>query len=111
MKLLLDQHFSFKLVDLLADVFPDSSQARLLRRDRESDTDLWYFARREGFTIVTKDEDIVDLAILRGAPPKVIWVRIGNSTTSAVEALLRRNVEAIEAFAINEDSVILELFE
>ncbi len=32
---------------------------------------------------------------LYGAPPKVVWLRCGNSTPQQVEALLRRNAVLI----------------
>lgn len=37
MKLLFDQNLSFKLVDRLVDLFPDSDQVRRLRLDRADD--------------------------------------------------------------------------
>ena len=32
--------------------------------------------------IVTLDADFADLSLLRGQPPKVIWLRCGNSTVA-----------------------------
>ena len=58
----------------------------------------------------TKDEDIPELAILRGAPPKVVWLRLGNCKTAAVEKLIRRNVLRIQQLADDDERVILELF-
>ena len=36
--------------------------------------------------IVTKDEDFHHLSVLRGAPPKVVWLRTGNFTQCDAEA-------------------------
>jgi predicted nuclease of predicted toxin-antitoxin system len=47
--------------------------------------------RREGFLVVTKDADFSDLCLLRGFPPKVIWIRRGNCATHSVESILRRH--------------------
>ena len=44
MKLLFDQNLSFKLCTQLADVFPDSSQTRLLGLDQADDRTLWQHA-------------------------------------------------------------------
>ena len=85
MKLLLDHNLSHKLVAKLADLFPESTQTRLLGFGRMRDTELWFYARTHGFMFVTKDRDIVEIAILRGAPPKVIWLRMGNCTAPVVE--------------------------
>lgn len=41
MKLLFDQNLSFKLARQLNDLFPDSSQVRLLGLDRADDKAIW----------------------------------------------------------------------
>ena len=38
---------------------------------------------------VSKDEDFNTLSVIRGSPPKVIWLQLGNCTTSQVESVLR----------------------
>jgi len=53
---------------------------------------------------VTKDADFSDLCMLRGSPPKVIWIRRGNCRTSAIEAMLRRHYADIKA--LNEDKIM-----
>ena len=89
MKLLFDQNLSHRLPDRLADLFPGSTQVRLLGMDRSPDGDVWDHARRECFAIATRDVDLAEIATLRGAPPLVVWLRGGNSSTVAVEAALR----------------------
>ena len=111
MKLLLDHNLSHKLVARLADVFPESTQTRLLNLSRTNDAQLWLVARAHGYLFVTKDRDIAELAILRGAPPKVIWLRIGNCRTVIVERVLRANIDAISHFVEDPEQVVLELFD
>jgi hypothetical protein len=48
-KLLLDHHLSHKLVTKLADIFPGSTQTRLLGFTRMRDLELWFYARTHGF--------------------------------------------------------------
>jgi predicted nuclease of predicted toxin-antitoxin system len=76
-KLLFDHNVSPRLVRRLVDLHPDASHVSVLGLDTASDAEVWERARAEGYTIVTKDSDFADLAVLRGAPPKVIWVRLG----------------------------------
>ena len=90
MKLLFDENLSPKLVARLADLFPDSDHVYTIGIDRSSDDDLRHYARQEAFTIVTKDSDFSDLCILLGFPPKVIWIRRGNCSTSEIESLASR---------------------
>ena len=108
-KLLLDQNLSFKLCNRLADLFPDSSQAKLLGLDRASDMELWDYAAASGYVLVSQDADFAELAALRGPPPKVVWLRGGNSATAAVETTLRNHAEAIEALVADEIAACLEV--
>ncbi len=66
--------------------------------DRADDDQVWDYARLNGFAIVSKDEDFNNLSVVRGNPPKVLWLQLGNSTTAQVEALLRARFADIEAF-------------
>jgi len=67
----------------------DSTQTRLLGFGTAADEVIWTHARDNGFVVVTLDKDFADLSLLRGAPPKIIWLRCGNSTVAEVERLLR----------------------
>lgn len=98
MKLLFDQNLSPKLVTRLADLFPDSEHVQTAGLDRASDDQIWEHARLNGYAIVTKDEDYYNLSVLRGCPPKVIWLQLGNCTTAQVESVFRVRYPDIEAF-------------
>jgi len=98
MKLFFDQNLSPKLVNRLADLFPASSHVQSVGLDCASDDQVWEHARLNGFAIVTKDADYNNLSVLRGSPPKVIWLQLGNCTTPQVEAVFRARVADIEAF-------------
>lgn len=109
MKLLLDQNLSRKLVSYLESRYPGSSHVYLLRLARSDDSDLWHYARYHGYTLVTKNTDMVDLCVLRGAPPKVLWLRMGNCTTDVVQEVMGNNDDRIARFE-NDASVVLSLF-
>ena len=111
MKLFFDHNISHKLVARLADLFPDSTQTRLLNLGRTNDPQLWLIAKTQGFIFVSKDRDIAELAILRGAPPKVIWLRMGNCRSAVIERVLRANFEAIAEFVNDPERVVFELFD
>lgn len=46
----------------------------------------------------------------RGFPPKLLWLRIGNCTTTKIEHLLRGRQDAIKEFCEDESKAILSLF-
>src|SRR5438874_6392174 len=98
MKLLFDHHLSHGLVRRLADVFPDSTQTRLLGLATATDDTIWEYAKQHGFAVVTLDADYYDLSLLRGHPPKLIWLRCGNQRTASIERLLRSHLDRIRAF-------------
>jgi predicted nuclease of predicted toxin-antitoxin system len=109
MKLLFDHHLSPRLTGRLADLFPDSSHVWLHGLDQADDRDIWEFARQNGFTLVTKDSDFGDLIPLRGFPPKVIWLRIGNCATAQGEQLIRQRHQILEQFDADPQAGVLEL--
>ncbi|MBX3389105.1 MAG: DUF5615 family PIN-like protein [Phycisphaeraceae bacterium] len=109
MKLLLDQNLSTRLLNSIEPVWPGSSHIRLHDLDRSGDSEIWEFARESGFAIVTKDADFRQLALVWGAPPKVILVLLGNCTTGEVAALLLRSRNAIMAFGADPDTSVLVL--
>jgi predicted nuclease of predicted toxin-antitoxin system len=110
MRLLFDHNLSHKLVRRLADRFPDSTQTRLIGLAQAPDGAIWEYALNHGFCIVTLDADFADLSILRGRPPKVIWLRCRNSTVAEVEALLRRGENQIASFAADAEAAYLEIW-
>ena len=97
MKLLFDQNLSPKLVDSLADVFPGSLHVQSVGLDRAADEAVWRFALDNGFMIVSKDSDFQERSQIAASAPKVVWIRRGNCTTTAIDAMLRKNVDRIEA--------------
>ena len=42
-------------------------------------------ARNEDFAIVSKDTDFRERSYLVGAPPKVVWLDVGNAGSRAIE--------------------------
>jgi predicted nuclease of predicted toxin-antitoxin system len=97
-KLLFDENLSHKLARRLADVFPNSIHVRDIGLKASDDPLVWDYARDNDFMIVSKDADMHDLSLVFGYPPKVIWLRLGNCSTSDVESLLRRKFEVIKEF-------------
>jgi predicted nuclease of predicted toxin-antitoxin system len=83
------------LVDLLADVFPDSSHVRQLGLHDADNLTIWNHAKNEGFVIVTQDSDYSEWNKIRGAPPKIIWIRCGNAPVDPIHMKLRNAAERI----------------
>lgn len=110
MKLLFDQNLSRKLVPRLANLFPDSSHVQFHGFTEAMDSEIWEFAKSQEFCIVTQDADFAERSRLYGSPPKVIWLRCGNTPTSNVEAILRSGAEEIQEFLDSANLDCLELY-
>jgi predicted nuclease of predicted toxin-antitoxin system len=110
MKLLFDQNLSFKLCQIVADLFPESKHVRLLGLSEVGDRVLWDYARENGFAIVSQDADFAEMAVLLRSPPKVIWLRAGNQSTADISSLLRRHSDLILAFSDDVEAACLEIY-
>ncbi len=109
MKLLFDENLSFRLPHRLADIFPNSIHVRDVNLKAADDPMVWDYAKNNDLMIVSKDVDMHDLSLVFGNPPKVIWLRLGNCSTSAVEKILRQDFDVIKLFYEDEQLSLLEL--
>lgn len=109
LRLLLDQNLSPRLTNALEDLFPRITHVRQLGLERATDPHLWSRAARDGFVIVSKDGDFHQRSFTHGFPPKVIWVRLGNSSTAQIEALLRSHEPEILKFLADPVAAFLAL--
>jgi predicted nuclease of predicted toxin-antitoxin system len=57
--------------------------------------------------LVSKDNDFRQLSFLRGAPPKVVWLHIGNTPTQVAVDLLSSRKADVESFVQNPDAALL----
>jgi predicted nuclease of predicted toxin-antitoxin system len=107
MKLLFDENLSFRLTAALCDIYPDSTHVRELGLLGADDSRIWNHAAKHGFLLVSKDTDFYERSLIFGAPPKVIWLRIGNSTVDETIGLLRDRYKSHSSFLRRHDSHIL----
>jgi len=109
-KLLFDENLSPRLVAGLSDIFLGSVHVRDVGLARANDVAIWDYARDHDLTVVSKDADFHHLSFVQGPPPKVIWIRRGNCSTTDIAALLRANRIGILAFGAEMESAFLALF-
>lgn len=109
MRLLIDENLSPRLALALADSFPSSIHVRDVGLKGDDDLKIWSFAADHDYAILSKDDDFKSLSLLKGAPPKVIWLVIGNTSTGDILQLLLRHSTAIESFLHEEATSLLTL--
>ncbi len=98
MKLLFDQNISYRVANKLKDEFPGSGQVRELHLENQSDKAIWDFAKNEQFTIVTFDADFYDMTTLLGHPPKIVWLRMGNTRSEHLIEVILHYSDIIKTF-------------
>lgn len=59
---------------------------------------LWDLAKRDGFLIASKDTYFLHLSVLKGHPPKVVYLEIGNCPKQAILRLLKDSMPQIAEF-------------
>jgi predicted nuclease of predicted toxin-antitoxin system len=64
LKLLLDENLSARLTGLIGEIYPGSRHVEDCALLSASDEEVWRFAAKNDFAIVTKDSDFSDLSAL-----------------------------------------------
>jgi len=109
MKLLLDENISYRILNSLKSIFPGSIHVNK-EGSIKSDVEIFQFAKRNDFTILTFDEDFYDLQLIKGFPPKIIWLRVGNINNLNLFNKIVSKKDEIEQFQVNVEVGILEIY-
>jgi len=109
MKLLFDENISYRILPLLKDHFEQAESIFNVKSVKE-DLEIWNYAKRNGFTIVTFDEDFYDWQLLKGFPPKIIWLRMGNTPTKFLAERLIAEKDQIKRLIDDSELGVLEIY-
>lgn len=74
------------------------------------DIEIWNCALNNNFIIVTNDNDFLNLAEVKGFPPKVILLRTGNQSNNFIEEILIKHKADIDLLNQSDDYGFLEIF-
>jgi predicted nuclease of predicted toxin-antitoxin system len=107
MKLLFDQNLPRSLVNRFEEAFPGSKHVVTLGLSTATDATLYEYARDQEYAIVSKDSDFRQLSFVLGAPPKVIWLRVGNSSVKELVEVFGKNVSRILDFEREPESFLV----
>lgn len=107
--LLFDQNLSFQIAKKIQDIFPGAKHVTDVGLQNSTDSDIWAFARVNNYVIITHDSDFIDISVLRGFPPKIIWLKIGNTSTANIVTRLRAESGLIKEFMETAETAFLEI--
>jgi predicted nuclease of predicted toxin-antitoxin system len=105
-KLLFDANLSKHLVQALDDLYPGSIHVEDAGLGPDDDL-IWAYAKTNGFVIVSKDTDFYRMSVTWGGLPKVVWLRVGNCPTLAIEAVLRSSFNDLVSFENDTAAALL----
>ncbi|GHU12244.1 hypothetical protein FACS1894161_0040 [Spirochaetia bacterium] len=109
MKLLLDANISRRLIHVLTEHFGECTHVNTVGLTvPATDTEIWNFANQNGYIIVTQDSDFLHFFEVKGHPPKVVLIRMGNMNNIAMAELLISSKSAIKDLD-NGDYGLLEI--
>lgn len=74
-----------------------------------SDFEIWEYARLHQFIIVTQDSDFNDIYLMKGFPPKILWVQTGNLQTDELAQILENRQSDLIEFSNNDELGCLEI--
>jgi predicted nuclease of predicted toxin-antitoxin system len=85
-------HPSEHVHDFAAEAFPDAQ--------------LWDRALAMNAIIVTKDEDFAVRSVRTGAPPPIVWVRLGNTRNKALLDSFAKLLPKVAAALANGEKIV-----
>jgi len=109
MKLLLDENISYRVARIIRSQFPESIHVSEIPTIRW-DSLIFSYAKQNEFTIVKFDEDFYDLQLLKGFPPKIIWLRFGNANNLKVANKIIEHHQNIYELIRDPDKGLIEIY-
>lgn len=109
MRLIADENISWRLKKLIPqwEILPSNE---IKSSKRLTDFAIWEFAKANQYSIIPFDEDFSELQNIFSYPPKIIWLRTGNITTTAIADLLLASEKNIRNFLNDDESGVYELY-
>ena len=98
MKLLLDENLPPGLVQEIQTAFPGSGHVLGVGLGGRSDREIFRFAGKGDFAILTKDDDFEVLSVQHGAPPKIVLLKVGNLLLRDLHSLVASKLPDIQEF-------------
>jgi len=106
--LLFDENIAARGVEIIAAEFPGAIHVRDVGLAQSSDENIWSWAKENGYAIVSKDDDFLTRALVRGHPPKTVILKVGNlRTRDLISFLLRRQSVITEFLEVSQDAALI----
>jgi predicted nuclease of predicted toxin-antitoxin system len=108
--LLFDENISYRILKKIDFHFPASKHISYFSKQTLKDIQIFGIALKQNYSIVSFDEDFFELQILKGFPPKLIWLRFGNFSTQQIADSLIDKKQQILEFLTNDELGVFEMY-
>jgi predicted nuclease of predicted toxin-antitoxin system len=108
-KFLVDNQLPHALAKLLENLGHHAVHVLDIELGRVDDLTIWAYAAQNGCTIISKDADFADLALLGRTEARLIWVRIGNCRKSVLLEAFKNALKTIEQ-ELEAGETLIELY-
>jgi predicted nuclease of predicted toxin-antitoxin system len=108
-KFLVDNQLARALATLLENFGHSAVHVLDIELSQVDDLAIWAYAAQNGYTIISKDADFADLALLARTEARFIWVRIGNCRKSVLLEAFKNALKTIEQ-ELEAGETLIELY-
>ncbi len=97
MTFLVDAQISPAIAAWINRTFPNHTASSLISHDLRHGTDSEVFAKAIELdaVLVTKDSDFIQRCEQAQNPPRILWIRVGNSSNAHMQQVLGRNMDTL----------------
>lgn len=112
MKLIIDQNISHRIIPQIIHLFNEVAHVRTLGLTNAPDIVIFRNAKQQGFdAVLTIDEDFENIILENSPPPKILWLRVHNCSTSHLAQIIENKIEIINQFLNDKELDCLEVFD
>ena len=103
----LDAHLSPRVAGwIIKELGHDAKALREIGLRDADDAVIFQQARQSNVVLITKDRDFADLVSFHGPPPKVIWLRCGNTSEERLKDILTAHLEDALHFLASGEAMV-----
>jgi predicted nuclease of predicted toxin-antitoxin system len=96
MKFWLDAHLSPAIAKLLNEKYSaQATSIRSLKLSQCEDEEIFMKAREEDVIFITKDDDFIHLLERFGSPPRILWLKVGNTSYQQMKKVFANSFDSL----------------
>lgn len=106
MKFLVDAQLPPALAIWLREAGHEAVHVEEVGRREADDGVIWDYAVQSGAIIVTKDEDFAARSAQAAIAPKIVWLRVGNTTNRVLRIWFEARLAGVVELAVQQHRLI-----